>query len=48
MKNPKSLFKFSKISEYTYSSLINKTVFVAKADSLNDPFELDIDFDDKN
>ena len=46
-ENPKSLFKFSKISEYTYSSLINKTVFVAKADSLNDPFELDIDFDDK-
>ena len=45
-KNPKSLFKFSKISEYTYSSLINKTIFVAKANSLNDPFELDIDFDE--
>lgn len=44
-KKPKSLFKFTKISEYTYSSLLNKTVFLAKATDLNDPFEFDIDFD---
>jgi hypothetical protein len=43
--DPQSLFKFSKISEYTYSSLINKAVFLSKAIDLNDPFELDIDFD---
>jgi hypothetical protein len=42
---PKSLFKFTKISEYTYSSLINKATFFSKAIDLNDPFEFDIDFD---